>query len=77
MIEPVDNIQIRNPAVCELVAEQQEAGVGRNASETAENLIRAGVDYLRQKRLPTPSVGSAPRRGRKGAPKSDRTTVPA
>jgi hypothetical protein len=46
----VENIQIRNPAVRELVAEQQAAGVGRSAAETAENLIRAGAEHLREKR---------------------------
>lgn len=64
MIEPVDNIQIRNPAVCELVAEQQAAGIGRSAAETAENLIRAGADHLRQKREAAKPVTRASR-GRK------------
>lgn len=45
-----ETIAIRNPAIRELVDEEQKAGVGRSATETAENLIRDGAEYRRIRR---------------------------
>lgn len=42
-----DTIAIRNPAIRELVADAQQKGMGRSATETAENLIRDGWEYRR------------------------------
>ena len=57
-------IQIRNPRIKQLVAEEQAHGAGRNASEAAENLISEAVEARRLKResgrdKPLPSAPAA------------------
>lgn len=61
----VDSIQIKNPRIREIVARHQKRGKGRNAAETAENLILDGDELqrmreataLEQPSRETPSVG--------------------
>ena len=44
-------IQLRNPRIVEKVNEQFAMGVGRNTTETAENLILDGIEARRSKAL--------------------------
>lgn len=51
-------IQIRNPRIREIVAEEAQHGVGRNATEAAENLIAEAAERRRMDRArqqPAPS----------------------
>lgn len=47
----IESIQIRNPRVRQLVAEElKHPGVGRNFTEAAENLILDAIDRRRAER---------------------------
>jgi hypothetical protein len=41
--EMPSNVNIRNPLVLRLIVEEMGNGVGRNLSETVENLVLTGV----------------------------------
>lgn len=46
----IESIQIRNPRVKEIVAEERQRGTGRSFAETAENLILEAAESRRLKR---------------------------
>ena len=43
-------IALRNPRIVQVLHEETAKGAGRNATETAENLILDGVEYRKAKR---------------------------
>lgn len=47
--QAVARVVIMNPAILERIIDAAQRGVGRNYTETAENLILAGCDALRAK----------------------------
>lgn len=53
-MKTVETITIRNPRVIEVVLQEQAHGVGRGATETAENLILSDSERRRVERARKP-----------------------
>lgn len=62
MRAPIKAISLVNPRVLELVSHEVEHGVGRNATEAAENLIMEAAERRRLERAqkPAPSIAAEP-----------------
>lgn len=52
----VARVVILNPAILDRIRDAAQRGIGRNATEAAENLILAGCDALRTKDQASTSV---------------------
>jgi hypothetical protein len=56
------SVQIRNPAVIDRIVKSAKLGHGRNLTETAENLVIAGSDALKDRDPPEQPTPTRPRR---------------